>query len=171
VGIRGPVALVVTFGPSTSPTFARAVAHARRSTFAIEELEPDRWEASYRLESDVQAFAAAARLVQMTSRWRATEIEVDGEPEQAWIVAAMLQCARNWLRIQGSCGEIFYGGRPWPRCLVCPLLDEKQAGLGGSRVIDTTAKPKTGGNYIEVVNLAGADERRPDGVSGPPARS
>ena len=165
---RGAVVLVVSFGPSTSPTFARAVAHAKRHATAIDEVEPDRWEARFRLETGQSVFSAAYRLVQMTSRWRATEVEVEGEPEAAWLVSAMLHCARNWLRIQAGCGEAFFAGRPWPRCMVCPLLDYKQAGLGGGRLIDTTGK-KTGGNYVEVVDLERIAQDIERGEGGPPA--
>ncbi|HXF73378.1 MAG TPA: hypothetical protein VNO79_12310 [Actinomycetota bacterium] len=123
---RPPVTLTITFGPSRSPNLPRALAHARRYASSVDEPEPGRYAASFRLAEDHRAYGALARLLHLVERWRATEVEVDGEPYPAWLVAAMAWCAREQLRAWGTCRFRYYLDIP-SRCRVCPHLDLDRA--------------------------------------------
>jgi hypothetical protein len=121
MGTPSPVELTVTFGPSPSPLVPRAVAAARRAT-TWAEIAPGVWRASFTLGADPDPYARAWRLLHLVGTWKATEVEVAGEPEALAPVVAMAQCAREWLRRAGACRAAFPSG-PWPKCEVCPLYD------------------------------------------------
>lgn len=125
---RGPVTLHLTFGPSRSVHFPRALTYARRYAHTLEEIEPSRWRATFTLDRDPRDFGAAGRLLEFVGSWRATEVDVDSEPERAWVVAAMCHSARAWLRAIGDCGERYWGRVP-DKCFVCPLFDKERAGF------------------------------------------
>jgi hypothetical protein len=124
---RGPVRLTVNFGPSRSDLFARVVRYAERWASELLELEPGVWRATFLLEaSDPTRFARAERLVNYVSGWKASELEVDGEPEIGWVVLAMLTCAYGYLKLHGRCGHTYREAVP-VRCRCCPLFDRQSA--------------------------------------------
>src|SRR6266542_1084373 len=106
---RGPVTLVVTFGPSRSPVYTEAVRYGRRHGHRATEVSKGRWRIEWELDRVALDYAHAHQLVFLVSGWRSSMFEVDGEPERAFNVAAMLFSARNWLRSMGECLERFRG--------------------------------------------------------------
>jgi len=120
---RGPVHLVLTFGPTSSPLFGRAVSLARTRATEAAEVSPRVWRASFTLQEDPHPYAWAWRLLGLVGGWRGTLLDVQGSPEPLHPVQAMLSCARGWLRQVGRCRAPFPAG-PWPKCGLCPLYDE-----------------------------------------------
>ncbi len=118
--------LTVTFGPSSSPNFRRALDYARRVAEA-EEIEPGRWRARIELETEQpQTFARAARLLEHVQGWRTSDVELDSEPELFWAVRAMAWCANGYLRSFGRCTFTYWSEVP-ARCHRCPLFDPERA--------------------------------------------
>ena len=62
----------------------------------------------------------------MVKGWRATTVEVDGDPEDRAVALAMLTCSREWLGRQGRCRAPFPAGAP-PKCRICPLYEPEWA--------------------------------------------
>ncbi len=124
-GLHVPV-VVIRIGPSRSGRDAEGVKVARRHG-----LVPVRTAEGHVLTVDLDGTAG-----QLAALWavldrvrvlRGTVVEVDGEPEPAWLTQAMAYCARQWVRVLGACGERF-PGRPWDRCFLCPLFDPERVG-------------------------------------------
>lgn len=118
--VRGPVEVVVRFGPSRSANFPRAELVARRGadTFDVD----GRVTAGFELKASApRAFGDLARLLAFVQDWRGTEIDVDGSPEVGYLVASMAFCAQGYSEAYGGCRENFWAG-PYPRCRVCPLF-------------------------------------------------
>lgn len=119
---RGPVELILTFGPTSSPLLRRAVSYAGRHASSCAEVVPGTWRAGFSLGLDPEPYGRAWRLINLVGPWRATEVEVEGSPEPITPVLAMASCAREWLRRVGTCRAAFPSG-PWPKCELCPLYD------------------------------------------------
>ncbi len=123
MAIRGPLQVVLTFGPTSSPLYDRAVSFARSRATEAAEIAPGVWRASFALGNDPGPYASAWRLLGLVGNWKGTQIDVGGSPEPLAPVQAMLTCARAWLRSMGCCRASFPSG-PWPKCGLCPLYDE-----------------------------------------------
>lgn len=124
--VRGHATLAITFGPSRSPEFPRAVEFAQVNAGAV-EVEPGRWRATFELgELDQVPYARAADLLHAVKRWRSMRVEVDGEAERWYVATAMLECARGYLRTWGRCGFRYRYDIP-QRCGPCPLFDRDRA--------------------------------------------
>lgn len=144
---QGSVRVTVTFGPSRSPNYRRALEYARRHVTDLDDLGEGRYRASFDLQpnSSPAEFGRVARLVDFVSPWRMTDIEVDGEPVPDYAVSSMGACAREYRRIYGECHfyDEYRGSRiedvqvregfiervrhdhiakPLPKCQVCPLF-------------------------------------------------
>jgi len=119
---QAQVELTVSFGPTSSPLFRRAVAYARAHASTCAEITPGVWRAAFVLSSDPEPYGRAWRLLQVVGSWRGTELEVAGSPEPTSTVLSMAECARAWLRRKGACRASFAAG-PWPKCELCPLYD------------------------------------------------
>jgi len=119
---RGDLELVIGFGPSSSPLLGRAASYAARYASDAAELSPGVWRAAFSLGTDPEPYGRAWRLLGLVGPWRGTEVEVSGSPEPVGAVAAMVSCAREWLRSTGCCRAAFPSG-PWPKCERCPLYD------------------------------------------------
>src|SRR6266571_7430258 len=98
--LRHRVTLVVSFGPSPTPVLDVAVEHARRHADALEHLGRT-YRATYVLGHDAVHLGRALQLLRMVKGWRATTVEVDGDPEDRAVALAMLTCSREWLGRQG----------------------------------------------------------------------
>lgn len=117
--------LTVTFGPSTSVGFPRAVAYARRWA-ECSELHNGRSEAQFHLGEIAGPYARAAQLLEFVRGWRGTVALIDGEPEHLFVVQMMLWCAARWLRSRGDCDQRYWT-ETYVRCRVCPLFDPDRA--------------------------------------------
>lgn len=113
--------LTVTFGPSRSPELPRVL-----EAFDVEQVQPGRWRATFELEQDGRVFGQAAELLHAVKPWRSTRVHLDGEAERWHVVAAMLECARGYLRTWGRCGWRYRYDVP-QRCGPCPLFDRERA--------------------------------------------
>lgn len=67
---RGPVELIVTFVPTTSPLFRRAMSYAASHATTCAEVAPGSWRAGFSLGSDPEPYGRAWRLVHMVGSWR-----------------------------------------------------------------------------------------------------
>ena len=123
--LRHRVTLVVSFGPSPTPVLDVAVEHARRHADALEHLGRT-YRATYVLGHDAVHLGRALQLLRMVKGWRATTVEVDGDPEDRAVALAMLTCSREWLGRQGRCRAPFPAGAP-PKCRICPLYEPEWA--------------------------------------------
>jgi hypothetical protein len=119
---RSPIELTVTFGPSSSLLYPRAVASATQYAATAAEIAPGTWRASFSLGADPDPYARAHRLLQLVGSWKATEVQVAGSLESLLPALSMTECARGWLRRVGSCRAPFPVG-PWPKCELCPLFE------------------------------------------------
>jgi len=120
--VRGPLEVIVAFGPSTSPNFPRAELVARRDADTFDVDVTGRVTAGYELEAPrPKGFGDVARLISFVKHWRATEISVDGSPERDYLVEAMAFCAQGYAEAYGGCRENFHSG-PYAKCRVCPLF-------------------------------------------------
>ena len=118
--------LSVVFGPSRSRFFAKAVTYARAVADEIEELEPDRYRASFTLGRDPRTYANASALIARVRHWRGSEFCLRGIPVDPTIAKDMGWCAGDQLRRHGTCRERFFWGVP-RRCPGCPLYDPERA--------------------------------------------
>jgi hypothetical protein len=112
----------VTFGPSRSVNFPRAVAYAKRY-FGTTETEPGRFVAMIALLDDRGPYLRLDKLLAMVGSWPTTEVDIAGEIESDRLVRSMTFCASMWLRSRGYCGERWPKGEPYPRCYTCPLME------------------------------------------------
>jgi hypothetical protein len=120
--LRGPLEVVVSFGPSTSANFGRAELVARRDADTFDVDDTGRVTAGFEIEaSRPRAFGQLARLLAFVREWRGTTIDVDGSPEPAYLVESMAFCAQGYAEAFGGCRENFFAG-PYPKCRVCPLF-------------------------------------------------
>ena len=124
---RGEVQVTVSFGPTSSPGLAHAVAYAIEHAQRTEQLRSGTWEATFRIEDDEGDFGAAHHLLRLVQGWKTTRIQVNGSVDSRHAVRSMLGCAREWLLTQGRCGARFPSTRGAPRCRVCPLYDASYA--------------------------------------------
>ncbi|MEX0755877.1 MAG: hypothetical protein WD739_09475 [Actinomycetota bacterium] len=116
-----PRTVAVTFGPSRSLNFPRAVDYAQRH-LAGTQVEPGRWRAAVILTEERSQYRRLERLLAMVGHWGSTEVTVAGELEAADLAARMADCAPRWLRSRGECRVVYHDG-PYDRCYVCPLFD------------------------------------------------
>lgn len=68
---------MVTFGPTSSPARATAVAWAKTYANEVTELEGGVVRAIFVLGTDQRSFGAAEQLLFMVGGWKTTTIEVD----------------------------------------------------------------------------------------------
>jgi hypothetical protein len=118
--------LTVEFGPSRSKRFAKAVAAAQSGPGECQELEPDRYRASFVLGTDASVYVGLARLLQWVRNWRATEVYEGEEPLSSFHTREMAWCASSQLKLFGECRFRFSYG-VFPRCALCPLLEVERA--------------------------------------------
>jgi hypothetical protein len=118
--------LTVEFGPSRSKRFAKAVAAAQSGPGECQELEPDRYRASFVLGTDASVYVGLARLLQWVRNWRATEVYEGEEPLSGFHTREMAWCASSQLKLFGECRFRFSYG-VFPRCALCPLLEVERA--------------------------------------------
>ena len=112
----------VTFGPSASVNFSRALSYANRY-FGLEQIEPGRYVARVALLDARAPYLRLERLLSIVGSWSTTEVEIGGEIESGALVGCMGLCAAGWLRARGYCGERWPEGEPWAKCYACPLFE------------------------------------------------
>jgi hypothetical protein len=122
--MKGPqMALTISFGPSSTPTLARAVSLARAHAEDVQE-KGGTWHATFHLGHHQAAYGWALQLLHMVAGWRSTTVQVGGSPEFRGTVQAMLHCAREWVRDTRACRATFPPGRPPAKCRPCPLYEK-----------------------------------------------
>jgi len=97
------VSVEVTFGPSRSPNFERSVTYARTYASDVEEIDEGRYRARFDLGNDPALYARLGRLLALVQHWRATEIDVDGDPAPAYLASGMAFCAHGYAKAFGRC--------------------------------------------------------------------
>jgi hypothetical protein len=121
------VILTIAFGPSRAEGYRRAVAYGHRwGHSAVEDPQTGRSEVVFHLHEVGQPYARAAQLLELVRGWRGTEASIDGQPEQLYVVQAMLWCAARWLRSRGDCGQRYWT-EVFAKCRACPLFDPDRA--------------------------------------------
>jgi hypothetical protein len=124
--VRSHVVLEVRFGPSSSPSLHRAIAHASGHADSLEETSPGAWRVTFDLGEDEERYGRALELLHMISGLRSTQFELGGSPEPRSVTSQMLSCARAWLRDRGRCQSLF-GLRLPEKCRACALYDPEWA--------------------------------------------
>ena len=123
---RGEVLLQITFGPSKSFVFPRAVTYASEHAKEVAEVHPGIWRASFSLLTEQRAYAHALQLLYMVHGWRASILAVNGDPEPPRIARQMLDCARRWLQTEQRC-QAPLPPSGFAKCRICPLFDPEWA--------------------------------------------
>ena len=123
---RGEVLLQITFGPSKSFLLPRALSYAREHAKEAVEVDPGIWRASFPLFTNERAYAHALQLLYMVQGWRASILQVNGDPEPRRIARQMLECARGWLITEHRC-QAPLPPSGFAKCRICPLFDPEWA--------------------------------------------